>query len=175
MNALLRRLAVPSLGIVIAAVAVGPVLADKAMNLPINAAQEVPTNGSTASGTMNIEVNTSANTLTYNITFSGLSSAETAAHIHGPAAAGTNAGVKVGLPAGSPKIGVWNYPQSDEADIIAGRMYVNIHSSNFPGGEIRGQIVNLVPGSTPWGLVALAIAMLGAGGFMVLRRRRALA
>ncbi|MCU1252286.1 MAG: sorting protein, partial [Edaphobacter sp.] len=36
-----------------------------------------------------------------------------------------------------------------EAGLIAalnsGNTYANIHTTNFPGGEIRGQIVSLVP------------------------------
>ena len=41
---------------------------------------------------------------------------------------------------GSPKIGVFNYSQAQEANILNGLSYVNIHSVNFPNGEIRGQI-----------------------------------
>ncbi|OGF05496.1 MAG: hypothetical protein A2W00_01320 [Candidatus Eisenbacteria bacterium RBG_16_71_46] len=176
MRELLGKLVGPAAALAIAAIGASPVNASlTATNLPLNAAQQVPTNGSTATGTMNITVDTNANTLTYQITYGGLSSAETAAHIHGPAAPGTNAGVKHALPAGSPKNGVWNYPEPDEADILSGRMYVNIHTSTNPGGEIRGQIAPLVPGASSWGLMALAAAMLATGGFVVLRRRRSIA
>jgi hypothetical protein len=78
--------------------------------------------------------------LFYNITFSGLGSAETMAHIHGFAPPGVNAGIIHTLPLGSPKNGVFNYSQAQEADILNGLSYVNIHSVNFPNGEIRGQI-----------------------------------
>jgi hypothetical protein len=60
--------------------------------------------------------------------------------IHGFAGAGVNAAVH-GAPGGQPKIGVWNYNEVDEVAILDGRTYANIHSGNFPGGEIRGQIV----------------------------------
>ncbi len=114
----------------------------------IDGGQEVPPNGSTATGSAAITIDTAANTLSYNITFSGLSAAETAAHIHGFAPSGANAGVLHALPAGSPKIGVYSYNQADEANILAGLTYINIHSANFSGGEIRGQIAG-TPGACP--------------------------
>jgi hypothetical protein len=108
----------------------------------LNGAQEVPATASTATGTGTFTIDTSANTFSFNISFSGLTGgAETAAHIHGPAVAGINAPAVFSLPLGIPKIGVWNYPEAAEADILAGRMYVNIHSQLFVGGEIRGQIL----------------------------------
>jgi outer membrane protein assembly factor BamB len=108
--------------------------------ITINGAQEVPPNGSLGTGTATIDVNTVTNQLFYNITFSGLGSAETMAHIHGFAPPGSTAGIIHTLPLGSPKIGVFNYSQADEASILNGLSYVNIHSVNFSAGEIRGQI-----------------------------------
>lgn len=102
--------------------------------------QEVPPVVTNARGCGRFEIDVNANTLKFHISFGGLSSPETAAHIHGPAGPGVNAGVVFPLPSGNPKVGVWNYPQALEADILAGRMYVNIHTGQFPGGEIRGQI-----------------------------------
>lgn len=107
----------------------------------LEGSQEVPPNPSPATGSATISIDTDANTLTYTIMYSGLVGAETAAHIHGFAAAGANAGVQHPLPAGSPKNGVWNYAEGDEASILAGLTYINIHTSDYPGGEIRGQIV----------------------------------
>jgi len=49
--------------------------------------------------------------------------------------------------------------------LAQGRAYLNIHSSSFPGGEIRG-FFNLVPAPTSAGLLAL-------GGLIATRRRRA--
>jgi uncharacterized protein YjdB len=54
------------------------------------------------------------------------------------------------LPVGPNKIGVWNYGVDHpatittaalEAEILAGRTYVQIHSAIFPAGAIRGQIL----------------------------------
>jgi hypothetical protein len=135
--------------------------------------QEFPVNGSAATAQAVTVVDTDANTLSYTITSSGIVS-ETAAHIHGPAARGANAGVLIPLPAGNPKVGVWNYPELQEANILSGLMYYNIHTSSFPGGEIRGQIDHVdVPGAQPWQMAALAAALLVGGAAFVMRRRTA--
>ena len=107
----------------------------------LNPRQEVPLVTSPALGGGRFVIDTDANTVRYWISYAGLSAPETAAHIHGYAAAGVNAAVVHPLPAGNPKVGVWNYAEADEPAILAGRTYANIHSAGFPGGEIRGQIV----------------------------------
>ena len=106
----------------------------------IDGAQETPPNASPGKGTGAFVIDLDANTMSFDINFAMLGAPEVAAHIHigAPGVAGP---IKFGLANGTPKAGVWNYPQADEADIVAGNMYVNIHSTNFPGGEIRGQIV----------------------------------
>lgn len=103
--------------------------------------QEVPANPSPATGYGTFTIDTDANTVSYNIAYSGLIGSETGAHIHGYCGPGVNCAVVHPLPLGSPKIGVWNYAETDEASILAGLTYANVHSSVFPGGEIRGQIV----------------------------------
>lgn len=107
----------------------------------LRGANQIPSVNSRAIGVGRFSLNTRDNTLRFDIRFSGLSSAETSAHIHGPASTTENAGVLFALPSGSPKTGTWNYPESVEADLLRGRTYVNVHSANFPAGEIRGQIV----------------------------------
>ena len=111
------------------------------MRASLDGLQEVPPNGSAGTGDGRFIIDTNTNTLFYFITFGGLVGAETAAHIHGYAPAGVNAGVVHALPAGSPKIGAWNYPEANEAQIVAGLTYVNVHTAAFPGGEIRGQVL----------------------------------
>jgi len=121
----------------------------------IDGLQETPPVATPASGSATVTIDTDANTLSYNITYSGLIGTETAAHIHGFAAPGTPAGVLHGLPASNPKVGVWNYLEAQEADILAELTYINIHTSFKSGGEIRGQIVEMpVPVEpTTWGKI----------------------
>jgi hypothetical protein len=107
----------------------------------LEGAQVVPPTSSPGTGSGTFAIDDVANTVSYVIEYSGLMGNETAAHIHGMAPPGVNAGVVHPLPLGTPKVGVWNYSEAQEADILAGLTYVNIHTTAFPGGEIRGQIV----------------------------------
>ena len=92
-------------------------------------------------------IDTATNTLNYTIEYEpAVPSGELMAHIHTDAVHGTN---QVGvpphtLPAGPMKTGSWNYDESYEQLLLEGRTYVLIHSFMFPGGELRGQIVNSV-------------------------------
>jgi hypothetical protein len=121
----------------------------------INGAQEAPTpvaTPATGSGSFTLD---GSKVLSYNISFSGLLASESVAHIHGPAPAGMAASPIFGLPLGSPKIGTAGplTPQQ-EADLNAGLWYVNIHSTMFPNGEIRGQILPTVSlEESTWGKV----------------------
>ncbi|QNA43133.1 CHRD domain-containing protein [Lacibacter sediminis] len=110
-------------------------------------ANEVPANASTGGGGIIGVYDDATNTIYYNIAFGGLSAATTAAHFHAPAGPGVNAGVTlahVGFPTG---VTTGNYTKIDvftdaqETNLKAGLMYSNIHTSAFPGGEIRAQIV----------------------------------
>jgi len=144
-------------------------------SFPIDGSQPVPPTGSSATGVGIVSLNTNTNLLTWNITFSGLSAPETVAHFHGPAAPGANAGVQLGLPLGSPKLGSATITPTQAADVAAGLWYVNIHSSAFPGGEIRGQVLvgPAVPAFGTPALIGLTILVGAAATFLLLRRRRA--
>lgn len=54
------------------------------------------------------------------------------------------------------------------AGVVAGRAYLNIHTSAFPGGEIRGFLAP-VPEPASWAMMIAGFGLLGA----TLRRRRA--
>jgi hypothetical protein len=107
----------------------------------LNAAQEVPTNGSTATGTGTLVINPLTRVASGSITLTGMTAA--AAHIH-LGATGVNGAVIVPLTSTSP--GVFSVPANTAltADQFKaykqGNLYYNAHSTAFPGGEIRGQI-----------------------------------
>jgi len=108
----------------------------------LSGSQEVPPVNSAATGTAEVQINTNTNALTWKVTYSGLSGSASAGHIHGPAAAGQNAGVVVpftnaGL---SPVTGQTTITSQQYGDLAAGLWYVNIHTPANPNGEIRGQL-----------------------------------
>ncbi len=110
----------------------------------LNGGQETPPVNTTAFGVAHLTLDQSTNQLCFSITFTGLSSAETAAHIHGPAEPGVPAGILVALPTGNPKNGcVGPLDKTTVKHLIKNLTYVNIHSTSFTGGEIRGQILRI--------------------------------
>ncbi|MBL8745589.1 MAG: CHRD domain-containing protein, partial [Phycisphaerae bacterium] len=102
--------------------------------------QEVPANGSPACGCAFLSLSRATATLGFDERFFGLSSAETAAHIHGFAPVGVNAGVILPQAAGTPKRGTWTFGAANLLAMLDQRTYFNIHTAGIPGGEIRGQI-----------------------------------
>ncbi|MES2246565.1 MAG: CHRD domain-containing protein [Pseudomonadota bacterium] len=108
----------------------------------MNAASEVPPNMTRGSGMAEAWLNRDTNVLKYKITYNGLSGPATAAHFHGPAAAGANAGVVLPFAsAASPIEGQATLTPAQAADLVAGKWYANIHTAANPGGEIRGQML----------------------------------
>lgn len=120
-------------------------LADTGYSAIFSGAQEVPPNASPATGNAVITLNNAENLLTYSVTYSGLTANRTAAHFHGPAGPGVNAGVIFGIAAGGGTsgtiAGTWAIDPTSVTYLKGGLLYINIHSTNFPGGEIRGQVL----------------------------------
>ena len=108
----------------------------------LTGAQEVPPVTTQGKGSAEVSFEPASKKLSWTVTYSGLSGPATAAHFHGPAEAGKNAGVAVPIPnqANSPVTGSATLTDAQAADLQAGRYYVNIHTAANPGGEIRGQV-----------------------------------
>jgi hypothetical protein len=110
----------------------------------LTGAQEVPAVATTAKGYARIVVNESTGALTYTVVFSGLSSNQTASHIHAPAAIGATTGVAINFGAvggtSGTITGSTTITPTQLAQLRAPQGYVNVHSVNFSGGEIRGQL-----------------------------------
>jgi hypothetical protein len=108
----------------------------------LSGASEVPPVTSAGKGAATAALDTASKTLSWTVTYSGL--APTAGHIHGPAAAGANAGVLVpfsGPNLASPIKGSATLTDAQISDLEAGRTYINLHTADNKGGEIRGQLV----------------------------------
>lgn len=108
----------------------------------LSGAAEVPPNTSAGMGQLQAEFDKATKTFRYTLRYSGLSGPVKAAHFHGPAEAGKNAGVALGINnAGeSPVQGSAVLTAEQAADLLAGKWYVNVHTAANPGGEVRGQV-----------------------------------
>jgi len=105
----------------------------------LNGMQEVPPTNSTATGEATLLVSPDESSASVTLNFRGLSSQQTDAHIHGPAAPGSNGPVVFPLASGQVSDFQINLTPAQVQDLKSGLLYVNVHSSTFSNGEIRGQ------------------------------------
>jgi hypothetical protein len=128
----------------IAGMATLPALADTVkFKADLSSANEVPPNSSGAKGTLDATFDTATKQLNYTVTYSGLTGPATAAHFHGPAAPGANAGVVIPVQGSvaSPIKGTATLTDAQAADLQAGKYYFNVHTDANKSGELRGQVV----------------------------------
>jgi hypothetical protein len=175
----------------------------------LSGANENPPVLSPGAGRGFVDIDTTTHQLRVNVTFSGLTSNTTMAHIHCCIAPPGNTGVATPVPAfpGFP-LGVtsgtydqtldmtqassWNAPfiaahggttAGAEAALAAGaaanQAYFNIHTTNFPPGEIRAFLVPAqqsspsgIPTLSGWAFVVLGVLVM-LSTFVYLRRRAA--
>ena len=101
--------------------------------------------GKTGPGVGNAEgsFDSSTSKFTYTITYSGLSGPVTAAHFHGPAAPGANAGVALDMKGdlASPIHGETTLTADQAEWLTKGLWYINLHTAENPKGEVRGQVL----------------------------------
>ncbi len=109
----------------------------------LKASSEVPAKDSAGTGMLTATLDTTTNEFKYHIVYSGLTGAATAAHFHGPAAEGVNAGPQVPIKGGvaSPIDGSATLTADQAKDLLDGKWYFNVHTAANPGGEIRGQVM----------------------------------
>lgn len=112
-----------------------------AMKINLTSAAEVPANDSPGKGTADVTYDSVSKMLTWKVTYSGLTGPATMAHFHGPAESGKNAPVVIPFKdAASGASGSATLTDAQAADLMAGKLYINVHTAKHPGGEIRGQV-----------------------------------
>ena len=138
----------------------GQVIVISGYNAQLSGSQSVPPVISSGSGTFTslFFYADSGAELEYNITVEGLNI--TAAHFHAGSAGESGGVIEAITFEGNSANGVWRFSDDDIVDMIRNAgVYVNIHTSANPGGEIRGQ---LLPGiiEVPVGVVDEDVAQL---------------
>jgi hypothetical protein len=140
-------LIIPIASLLILALSAAPVNAHLfTFTAVLNSGQEPPpnTNNSRAFGVAFVTFNDGTGEVCFSISYTldSLTSTETNAHFHAPAPPGVNAGVIIQLPPDNPKNGCVTPSLSQDLidALFAGLWYINIHTRNNPGGEIRGQV-----------------------------------
>lgn len=108
----------------------------------LSAAHEVPPNSSKGTGHLAATYDTTTKTLSWKVDYKDLTGPAAAAHFHGPAPLGKNAGVMIPISGSlaSPIQGSATLTEAQAKALAAGELYFNIHTAANKGGEIRGQV-----------------------------------
>lgn len=144
----------------------------------LTGSQEVPPVSTSASGVLFGSYDDVTKTINLAISITGLSQSDvTGSHIHS-APPGVNGPVIFNIGNGSSYAVLGGqlmkvitgapFPAAEEANLLSGNTYINVHTTAFPGGEIRGQITALPVVPEPATMAGLGIGV----GLLALRRRR---
>jgi hypothetical protein len=109
---------------------------DRRKRLPIN----VP-----ATGTATLELDAATKVVHYTVIYDGLSSPPIKVHLHGPKEEGMKAPTVLDEHSDhptSPTTGTVTLADHQVDALRAGQLYVNVHTQNYPDGEIRGWLIS---------------------------------
>ena len=161
----------------------------------LSGAKETVPNASTATGTGKLVLSADQNTVNIFLNWAGLTGPAVGAHIHCCAAQGSD--VRVAINFGPPAVPTGSLTRMYDltlastytagfvsnnggtgasarsaflTGLVGGKAYYNVHTTAFPGGEIRGQLAP-VPETATWGMMIVGFGIVG--GAMRMQRRKA--
>lgn len=121
-----------------------PAFADQVrLSANLDGKKEVPMVETAGTATATVLFDEDSRGVTWDVYWTGITGDPMAAHFHGPARPGNNAGVQVDLGANgfaNPLRGSAQLTDEQAKQLLAGEWYINIHTAAHPDGEIRGQI-----------------------------------
>jgi len=168
------RTLVPVLGAVLAMAGSASALDTHTLYALLAGSQEVPPLSTPGQGFCTITLDDVAGTVSVTGSFSGLSTTATAAHIHGLAGPGVNAGIIIGLTETGGTSGTISgggaLTPAEVTGMLGGLTYVNVHTTMHGGGEIRGQITAAVPSLSRIYVGGLAVLAVAGLAFVLARR-----
>jgi len=114
----------------------------------LNGAQQTPAVTTNAMGLASFKLNTAMDSLWYDVTLTGLSSTASGAHLHN-AAAGVSGAVVLDMTSdinGNRIMGMATGAAVTPllSNMLKGNLYLNVHNTANPNGEIRGQVYRLL-------------------------------
>lgn len=120
-------------------------------------------------GLATVMIDSDAMTISWDVDYQDLTGPIVApgAHFHGPAAQGSNAGVEIFLTDGNPPepatgnlSGSAPLTAQQLSDVLGGLWYLNVHTEDNMPGEIRGQVLPVIPEPASLALFASVAAVL---------------
>jgi hypothetical protein len=136
----------PTMTIALALLAAGALHAETLdFHTKLEGSKEKIPNNVPATGTAMLELDTATKVVHYTLIYDGLSSPPIKVHLHGPKEEGMKAPAVLDEHSDhptSPITGTVTLTDRQVEELKAGQLYVNVHSQNYPDGEIRGWLVS---------------------------------
>jgi hypothetical protein len=132
----------------------------------LDSSQEIPPHNSTARGVALGSISYATGVISLQIYFDV--QAVTAVHIHGPALPGVAAVALYNfVPPVTPNVQTVTFTSAQRQYLNNGTLYINIHSTNYTAGEVRGQMYTTCPYTFPSAAALPAPSVLAVAAAML--------
>jgi hypothetical protein len=142
---MIRLSRVPLLGAFLSLLPLAASAQTVTFTVPLDGMQEVPPVSPAGTATATLTLNVSTRLVSVSGSYTGLTSNQQGAHLHGPAPRGMNSGNLLIILAGTGGTdgtfsGSATLSVANVNNLLNNLTYLNIHTANNAGGEIRGQV-----------------------------------